>query len=86
MMVAGGYRLERILSELHMSEIATDAPQRTRRRRRGGEQARKSRFWPNSFPGARQPISTIRPAVDAEGVEAIHEASMRILEEIGICS
>ena len=68
-----------------MSKIATDAPQRTRRRRRGGEASPEMPFLAEQLPwGAATYLDDPTQPIDAEGVEAIHEASMRILEEIGI--
>jgi len=68
-----------------MSDIATDATQRTRRRRRGGEAGPKKPFLAEQLPwGAATYLDDPTQPIDAEGVEAIHEASMRILEEIGI--
>ena len=63
----------------------TDAPQRARRRRRGGEAAPKKPFLAEQLPwGPATYLDDPTQPVDAEGVEAIHNASMRILEDIGI--
>ena len=68
-----------------MSEITTDAPQRTGRRRRGGDAGPKKPFLAEQLPwGAATYLDDPTQPIDPEGVEAIHEASMRILEEIGI--
>ena len=68
-----------------MSETVTDAPQRARRRRRGGEAAPKKPFLAEQLPWeAATYLDDPTQPVDADGVEAIHNASMRILEEIGI--
>ena len=69
-----------------MSEITADAPTQGRRRRRGGDAAKpKLPFLANQLEwGPATYLDDPAQPIDAEGVEAIHEASMRILEEIGI--
>jgi trimethylamine--corrinoid protein Co-methyltransferase len=68
-----------------MSEIAADSPQRPRRRRRGGGDKPKAPFLANQLEwGAVTYLDDPTQPVDPDGVEAIHDASMRILEEIGI--
>ncbi|MDA9930026.1 trimethylamine methyltransferase family protein [Alphaproteobacteria bacterium] len=58
--------------------------QRTRRRR-SGEAARQRSFLTHQLPwGPATYLDDPTQPIDAEGVEAIHNASMRILEEIGI--
>ncbi|MCV0427791.1 MAG: trimethylamine methyltransferase family protein [Roseibium sp.] len=70
--------------EFEQSSSSETAPARRGRRRRGdGERA-----TPNLFPQKpfRQPRHIYKPieAVSADELEAIHDASMRVLEEIGI--
>ncbi|MHA7776527.1 trimethylamine methyltransferase family protein [Roseibium sp. M-1] len=69
-------------AELDTALLAETAPAQ-RRRRRGGDKA-----LPNPFPQKpfKQPRHRFRPleAVSADELEAIHNASMRVLEEIGI--
>ncbi|MGB1105611.1 MAG: trimethylamine methyltransferase family protein, partial [Candidatus Puniceispirillaceae bacterium] len=68
-----------------MSEIATDSPQRPRRRRRGSGDSLKKPFLAGQLEwGAVTYLDDPTQPVDPDGVEAIHDASMRILEEIGI--
>ncbi|MCX2725454.1 trimethylamine methyltransferase family protein [Roseibium salinum] len=63
--------------------MAETPPARRGRRRRGGEKAGPDLFPQKPF---RQPRHIYKPleAVSADELEAIHDASMRVLEEIGI--
>ncbi|MEO9529780.1 MAG: trimethylamine methyltransferase family protein, partial [Roseibium sp.] len=58
-------------------------PARRGRRRRGGDKPGPELFPQKPF---RQPRHLFKPleAVSADELEAIHDASMRVLEEIGI--
>ena len=60
----------------------------TRRRRAGGRAGNQTRRTASGFAQMpwRLPVNTDRPTepLDEEGVQAIHEGAMRILEEIGI--
>ena len=72
-----------------MSDVAADSPQRSshrsgRRRRGGGESPKKPFLAAQMEWGAVTYLDDPTQPVDPDGVEAIHDASMRILEEIGI--
>ena len=68
-----------------MSDLAAESQSRSRRRRRGGEAAPKRPFLSEQLEwGAASYLDDPMEPVDAEGVEAIHEASMRVLEDFGI--
>ena len=72
-----------------MSDVAADSPQRSshrsgRRRRGGGESPKKPFLAAQMEWGAVTYLDDPTQPVDPDGVQAIHDASMRILEEIGI--
>ena len=76
-----------------MSDIAADSPQRSSnrssnrsgRRRRGGGDSPKKPFLAGQLEwGAVTYLDDPTQPIDPDGVETIHDASMRILEEIGI--
>ncbi|MCH1475209.1 MAG: trimethylamine methyltransferase family protein, partial [Alphaproteobacteria bacterium] len=68
-----------------MSDIAAEAKSRSRRRRRSGEAAPKPPFLSEQLEwAAASYLDNPAEPVNDEGVEAIHEASMRVLEDIGI--
>lgn len=69
--------------QIETSSISETAPARRGRRRRGGEKAAPDLFPQKPFC---QPRNIFRPleAVSADELEAIHDASMRVLEDIGI--
>ncbi|WP_269585669.1 trimethylamine methyltransferase family protein [Roseibium sp. Sym1] len=69
--------------DIDMAPLEDTQPARRGRRRRGGEKATPDLFPQKPF---RQPRNIFTPleAVSADELEAIHDASMRVLEEIGI--
>ena len=68
-----------------MSDIAAESQSRSRRRRRGDEAAPKPPFLHQQLEwGAASYLDNPTEPVNEEGVEAIHEASMRVLEDVGI--
>ena len=68
-----------------MSDIVAESQSRSRRRRRGGEAAPKPPFLSEQLEwGAASYLDNPTEPVNEEGVEAIHEASMRVLEDVGI--
>jgi trimethylamine--corrinoid protein Co-methyltransferase len=71
-------------SQLDLVETTEAAPtRRGRRRRGGGDKAGPELFPQKTF---KQPRHIYKPveAVSADELESIHEASMRVLEDIGI--
>ena len=67
------------------TELTLDGEKRSRRRRRGGEAAPKKPFLAEQLPWhAATYLDDPTQPIDPDGVEAIHNASMRVLEEIGI--
>jgi trimethylamine---corrinoid protein Co-methyltransferase len=75
---------DQMTGDIDTSLISETAPARRGRRRRGGG----GKSGPELFPQKpfRQPRNIFKPieAVSADELEAIHVASMRVLEEIGI--
>ena len=71
------------MAELETAPSANPNPTRRGRRRRGGEKAGPELFPQKPF---RQPRHMFEPlqAVSNDELEAIHDASLRVLEEIGI--
>jgi len=69
--------------DIGAAPMSETAPARRGRRRRSGEKAGPELFPQKPF---RQPRHIFKPleAVSADQLEAIHHASMRVLEEIGI--
>lgn len=69
--------------DIETASLAETAPARRGRRRRGGEKTGPDLFPQKPF---KQPRHIFKPleAVSADELEAIHDASMRVLEEIGI--
>ncbi|MES0812036.1 trimethylamine methyltransferase family protein [Roseibium sp. SCPC15] len=69
--------------DIETGSLSEKAPARRGRRRRGGEKATPELFPQKPF---KQPRHVFKPleAVSADELEAIHDASMRVLEEIGI--
>jgi len=68
-----------------MSEIGSDSAPHSRRLRRGDGARLKAPFLASQLEwGAVTSLDDPTQPVDPDGVEAIHDASMRILEEIGI--
>ncbi|WP_299816234.1 trimethylamine methyltransferase family protein [uncultured Roseibium sp.] len=70
-------------ADIDAAPVSDTAPARRGRRRRGGTSAGPELFPQKPF---RQPRHIYKPleAVSADQLEAIHDASMQVLEEIGI--
>ena len=63
------------------NENMADGEKRSRRRRRGGEATHKKPFLADQLPWqAATYLDDPTQPIDPDGVEAIHDASMRVLE------
>lgn len=75
---------DRMTADLETASLNETAPARRGRRRRGGG----GKSGPDLFPQKpfRQPRHIFKPieAISADELESIHDASMRVLEEIGM--
>ncbi|ASP36891.1 trimethylamine methyltransferase family protein [Labrenzia sp. VG12] len=71
------------MADIDTAVVSEAQPARRSRRRRGGEKATPDLFPQKPF---RQPRHIFKPveAISADELESIHDASMRVLEEIGI--